>query len=114
MKFMKKYLCNTHTIKRLMTCGLGTVILTVLVDTVMIRRYEHRLAKHAAAPTFTVCHAVEKPHSLGTRSYPEKYLCSNEGCYSDEVYDMSVVGAYQDGNTCAGIAKNLQEGITSE
>ena len=105
---MTKHLRNPRVLKRLLAFGLATVLLTVLVDTVMLSRYEHRLAQHAAAPTYTVCHASAKPDRS---TYHEKYFCSNEGCYSNDVYEMSVICAYQDGNTCAGIAKSLQEGI---
>ncbi len=104
----KHFSFRTRAIKRLLVVGVVGAVLILLVDAATIRSYEHRLAEHAAAPTFTVCHATPKSQKA---SSSEKYYCSNEGCYSDETYTMSVIGSYQDGNTCAGIAKHLQEGI---
>jgi hypothetical protein len=93
-----------RNLQRIGIIGLIGLVLILLVDVVSMRGYERRLSLRAAAPTYTVCHAEEKE---GNR---EKYYCSNEGCYSDDMYEATVVGSYEDGNVCVGIAKSLQEG----
>jgi hypothetical protein len=71
---------------------------------------EGKRPMHSGAPTFTVCHAIPKQEmSKLTQGRGERYFCSNDGCYSDKYEEMSVVGSYEDGNTCAGIAENLNK-----
>ena len=63
-------------------------------------------ALHNAAASSVVCHAIPKT-SAGT----ERYFCSAHGCYSDEDSDITVVGSYEDEDTCRGIAGSLQQVI---
>ena len=105
---MKKSLTTQKLMKKVAAFSLITVLFVVLLDLVTIRGYEHQLAQHAAASTFTVCHGIPKKTMPVSH---EKYYCSNEGCYSDDQFEMSVIGSYQDGNTCAGIAKSLQDAV---
>ncbi len=98
------------TLRRILSLIFVTIAFVLVADLLSIAHYKNRLASHGAALTYTVCHAIQKPIARVQVDVPEKYYCSNEGCYSDEVYDANVIGAYQDGNTCAGIAKNLQNG----
>ena len=86
---------------RFLRGSLLLVFLIVLVDliTLVMNRVEGQV--HGGAPTFTVCHAVQR------QDKGERYFCSNDGCYSSEREEMTVVGSYDDGNTCAGIAEKL-------
>ncbi len=87
-----------------------TAVLVVLINTLFFTAEEGKRPIHSAAPTFTVCHAIPKQEtSKFAQEKGERYFCSNDGCYSDNDEEMSVIGTYEDGNTCAGIAKNLHK-----
>lgn len=79
------------------------VVLIVILHTLSFVVDRRHTPLHSGPPTFTVCHGVKKAGG-------ERYFCSNDGCYSTKSEEMTVVGSYEDGNTCAGIAGNLGEG----
>ncbi len=89
------------------------VVFIVLVDLLSIAIANKAEPLHAGAPTFTVCHAI--PRQGVTNFYgkarTERYFCSNDGCYSNRYEELSVVGSYEDANTCAGIAEKLSGGV---
>ncbi|MSR67920.1 hypothetical protein EXS65_03815 [Candidatus Peribacteria bacterium] len=97
---MKKLLHSKKAHHWFLRSSLIVVFSIVLIDTLSFT-LERSIPFHRGAPTFTVCHAVSK------NGEGERYFCSNDGCYSDEDEEMTVVGAFEDGNTCAGIAENL-------
>ncbi len=98
--------------RRLLRGSLTLVFFVVLIDLLSIAIASRTERLHAGAPTFTVCHAI--PRQGVTNFYgkarTERYFCSNDGCYSDRYEELSVVGSYEDANTCAGIAEKLNAG----
>ncbi len=89
--------------RRFLRGSLLLILFIVLVDLLSIVMNSRTERLHAGAPTFTVCHGVKATGG-------DRYFCSNDGCYSTKSEEMTVVGSYEDGNTCAGIASNLGEG----
>ena len=100
---MKKFFSSKKTQNWFLRSSLFVVLLIVLIDTISFTIDRQTAPIHAGAPTFTVCHAVQ--HDRGG----ERYFCSNDGCYSTKAEEMTVIGSYEDGNTCAGIAENLSK-----
>lgn len=90
--------------------SLLTVLLVVLLNTLFFTADRPNRQMHGGAPTFTVCHAIPRAQKQEvSQGRGERYFCSNEGCYSDDYEEMSVIGSYEDANMCAGIASNLNE-----
>ncbi len=100
---MKKLLHSKKVHHWFFRSALVIVLLIVLIDALSFTISRTVVPLHSGPPTFTVCHAVKKDE-VG-----ERYYCSNDGCYSDGDEEMTVIGSYEDGNTCAGIAENLGE-----
>ena len=86
---------------RILRNSLLLALLILLIQILSLAMDDTKEPLHAGAPTFTVCHATERQ---GTG---ERYFCSNDGCYSTKSEEMTVIGSYEDGNTCAGIAENF-------
>lgn len=88
--------------RRFLRGSLLLVLLIALVDLLSLTMERRTERLHAGPPTFTVCHGVKATGG-------DRYFCSNDGCYSTKSEEMTVVGSYEDGNTCAGIAKKLSQ-----
>ncbi len=105
---MKKFFKSKKPTHQILRGSLLLVALLLLVDALSLTIERSHKPLHSGAPTFTVCHAIPRqnmqPIVLGKG---ERYFCSNDGCYSDRYEELSVVGSYEDANTCAGIAKKL-------
>jgi hypothetical protein len=99
---MKKLLRSKKAHHWFLRSILLVALSVVLIDTLSFT-LERSIPLHRGAPTFTVCHAISKERE------GERYFCSNDGCYSDDEEEVTVIGSYPDANTCAGIAENLGE-----
>lgn len=99
--------------RRFLRGSLLLVVFIVLIDLLSIVLASRTAPLHAGAPTFTVCHAIPRQGvaNFYGKARSERYFCSNDGCYSDRYEDLSVVGSYEDANTCAGIAEKLSNGV---
>lgn len=90
--------------------SLLTVLLVVLLNTLFFTADRQQGPMHGGAPTYTVCHAIPREEKAGVnQGRGDRYFCSNDGCYSDDYEEMSVIGSYEDANMCAGIAENLNK-----
>ncbi len=100
---MKKW--STKASKhRLSAFGFFGIVSVILLQ-VLVLSYKEKQAEnlHSASSTYVVCHA--KPKNDDKRA--ERYYCSSRGCYSDEIFEMRIIGTYTEKEMCVGMADSF-------